>query len=480
MLGSLGDGEMEQTTGRILERSSDAIVIVRLADGAVLGINEAFFAVTGHPERELTGRHVRDLFVDLRSEVHRAGGEEGLGGVTEALIGLWTRSGELRCGHLSALVVDMGGHREAVCVIRDVRDPTPTQRRLAARERFTRIVDTSGPPLEVATSAIGALGESLRWEFGALWLKTPESDALGCAAVWRSPLADLGALEEASWRSPAWFGVGLVGRAWRQRRAAWISDAAKEPDPHGRLDEVGDLVHGWFSFPIWVGGDVVGIVEFFSCEVREPDEELLQMMEQLGGLLGRLLESAEGPTEHSNGTVADGLAGAAPPVQPLHESLWSALRDLEETVAAIAAPRELPDAMAEQASPELLQGLAASIGKLDRLLEDAVEARQQRQPATQASAVAAPSTVSPPPKVPTGLTLKAVSRRTGIPAATLRTWERRYHFLRPERSASGYRLYGEVEIARILQVKYLMEEGVRIGEAMATVRGSLHRPQATG
>lgn len=34
--------------------------------------------------------------------------------------------------------------------------------------------------------------------------------------------------------------------------------------------------------------------------------------------------------------------------------------------------------------------------------------------------------------LPAGLTLKAVSERTGIPAATVRTWERRYHFIHPQ------------------------------------------------
>ena len=62
-----------------------------------------------------------------------------------------------------------------------------------------------------------------------------------------------------------------------------------------------------------------------------------------------------------------------------------------------------------------------------------------------------------------------MSRRTGIPVATLRTWERRYQLLRPERATNGYRRYGKEEIDRILQVKQLLHQGVRIGEAMATV-----------
>jgi hypothetical protein len=109
-----------------------------------------------------------------------------------------------------------------------------------------------------------------------------------------------------------------------------------------------------------------------------------------------------------------------------------------------------PDIQSAQGPPELLRELAASIGKLDRLLEGAVEPdygdRRERQP----WAVTIPWSTERLPRIPAGLTLKAVSRRTGIPAATLRTSERRYGFVRPMRSANGYRLYGEEEIARVL------------------------------
>ena len=38
--------------------------------------------------------------------------------------------------------------------------------------------------------------------------------------------------------------------------------------------------------------------------------------------------------------------------------------------------------------------------------------------------------------------IHVVAEMTGIPAATLRAWERRYGIPSPERTASGYRLYG--------------------------------------
>jgi hypothetical protein len=58
-------------------------------------------------------------------------------------------------------------------------------------------------------------------------------------------------------------------------------------------------------------------------------------------------------------------------------------------------------------------------------------------PAPEPPAPSAEAAFEPPRALPSGLTLQAVSGRTGIPAATLRTWELRYGSIRPRRSPTG-------------------------------------------
>jgi DNA-binding transcriptional MerR regulator len=113
----------------------------------------------------------------------------------------------------------------------------------------------------------------------------------------------------------------------------------------------------------------------------------------------------------------------------------------------------------------MLGELRAEVGKLNRLLAGVLQRSAGAPPGLEPPAPSGEGT----DELPTGLTLKAVSRRTGIPAATLRTWEHRYGFMHPRRSPSGYRLYGNEEIARIERVKYLVGQGVRVGAAMRTV-----------
>ena len=57
----------------------------------------------------------------------------------------------------------------------------------------------------------------------------------------------------------------------------------------------------------------------------------------------------------------------------------------------------------------------------------------------------------------------AVSRLTGIPADTIRMWERRYAVVEPRRGEGRYRLYTRQDIARLALVKRLVDAGNAIG-----------------
>jgi methanogenic corrinoid protein MtbC1 len=69
--------------------------------------------------------------------------------------------------------------------------------------------------------------------------------------------------------------------------------------------------------------------------------------------------------------------------------------------------------------------------------------------------------------MPPTLNIAALTRRTGVPADTIRKWEQRYGVLSPERTAGGQRRYTELDVARIEWLKARIHEGYRIGEAAA-------------
>jgi DNA-binding transcriptional MerR regulator len=62
-----------------------------------------------------------------------------------------------------------------------------------------------------------------------------------------------------------------------------------------------------------------------------------------------------------------------------------------------------------------------------------------------------------------------VAEMTGVPEPTLRAWERRYGVPAPERTASGYRLYGPRDVEQVREMRRLCDEGVAAAEAARIV-----------
>ncbi|WP_423224217.1 MerR family transcriptional regulator [Candidatus Amarolinea aalborgensis] len=66
--------------------------------------------------------------------------------------------------------------------------------------------------------------------------------------------------------------------------------------------------------------------------------------------------------------------------------------------------------------------------------------------------------------------IKAVEQATGLSAATLRAWERRYGVCEPQRSESGYRLYSDRDLAALRWLKRRLEEGLAISQAVTLLQ----------
>jgi MerR family transcriptional regulator, light-induced transcriptional regulator len=67
-------------------------------------------------------------------------------------------------------------------------------------------------------------------------------------------------------------------------------------------------------------------------------------------------------------------------------------------------------------------------------------------------------------------TIKQASKLTGVPEASLRTWERRYRVVTPRRSEAGYRLYDRAAVAALATMRRLIDAGWSAAEAGRAVR----------
>ncbi|MDH3256830.1 MAG: GAF domain-containing protein, partial [Nitrospinota bacterium] len=129
------------------------------------------------------------------------------------------------------------------------------------------------------------------WPVGHLYLRDEEQDVLNPTKIWylKDP-EKFAPFKKVTEATPLALGEGLPGRVVKSGNAAWIIDVLKDKNfPRARQAiEIG--VRAGFAFPILIGTKVVGVMEFFSEEALEPDPKLLEVMEGIGYLLGRIFE----------------------------------------------------------------------------------------------------------------------------------------------------------------------------------------------
>jgi len=146
-----------------------------------------------------------------------------------------------------------------------------------------------------ATAIEPALGAAIvhvcahmRWPVGHAYLADEASGALRSTSVWyMEDEARYSAFRDATEQSVA---PGLPTRVVEAGEPAWVADVATEPDFQRAAVAAGAGLRSGFAFPVLMGTQTVGALEFFSDRPAEPDPVLLGLMAQIGVQLGRVVE----------------------------------------------------------------------------------------------------------------------------------------------------------------------------------------------
>jgi PAS domain S-box-containing protein len=162
--------------------------------------------------------------------------------------------------------------------------------RLAAQYAIVRVLAEARTLAEATPRLLQAICESLGWEHGAVWGIDHAKNELHCIEMWHTPRRKFVEFEKISRliRFPP--GVGLPGRVWATGQPAWIEDVVRDTNFPRAPVAAQEGLHGAFGFPILIRGEVAGVMEFFSSELRQPDDELLDMMAAVGSQIGQFIE----------------------------------------------------------------------------------------------------------------------------------------------------------------------------------------------
>jgi signal transduction protein with GAF and PtsI domain len=128
-----------------------------------------------------------------------------------------------------------------------------------------------------------------------------------------------------------WRGVGLPGRVWESASPAWIPDVVADTNFPRAPIAAREGLHAAFGFPILLRGQVFGVLEFFSREIREPDEHLLPM------LTSRSTDWCDADEERRDADVR-----GSPRIRSINETRISADRESDRHTSANAVTRVAP------------------------------------------------------------------------------------------------------------------------------------------
>src|ERR671930_1242808 len=151
-----------------------------------------------------------------------------------------------------------------------------------------RILAKTDRPVEVYAAVLEAIGGLLGWELGSVWEVGADDLRLRCVRTWH---AGEGApeFEALSEQIVLEQGEGLPGQVLSSGEPTWMVDAPEDANfPRASVARRVGL-HAAFGFPLHSPRGVVGVIEFFSRELREPDQRLLETMRELGSQVGQFV-----------------------------------------------------------------------------------------------------------------------------------------------------------------------------------------------
>jgi PAS domain S-box-containing protein len=217
-------------------------------------------------------------------------------------------NGEVRLVHSQGDVIrdESGRPRRMFGTVQDITERKRAEERLVAQHTVTQILAEAATLQEATPKILQAVCECLVWDVGALWSIDREAGVLRCVEVWHKESVEVQQFEATSRESTFVPGIGLPGRVWFSREPMYIPDVVRDAN-FPRAPIAGrEVLHAAFGFPILLGGDVLGVMEFFSHEIRQPDRELLNMMATLGSQIGQFIERkrAEDALHHAQAELA--------------------------------------------------------------------------------------------------------------------------------------------------------------------------------
>jgi signal transduction histidine kinase len=165
-----------------------------------------------------------------------------------------------------------------------------SERRLTAEFAVTRVLAESATLKVAAQAILRALGECLDWELGMFWSRDEQAQCLRFVDLWHAPHVKPTEFVDDSRGRTFQRGEGLIGRVWATGKPIWIPDVVTDPDFRRASMAARVGLREGFAFPVCKGEQMYGVIELFSRESREPDQNVRDMVADIGIKVGLFVD----------------------------------------------------------------------------------------------------------------------------------------------------------------------------------------------
>ena len=145
---------------------------------------------------------------------------------------------------------------------------------------------------EALQTALDQICAYTGWPVGHVYLGAADGELVS-AGTWHLAHPErYSRFREASERTRFAPGTGLVGRVSARGEPVCLEDASADPEFTRAAVATEAGLHAAVAFPVRVGREVAGVLEFYAGRVDPPSSSMLEVMEQIGTQLGRVVERA--------------------------------------------------------------------------------------------------------------------------------------------------------------------------------------------
>jgi diguanylate cyclase (GGDEF)-like protein/PAS domain S-box-containing protein len=173
---------------------------------------------------------------------------------------------------------------------RDITQRKQLEQRQTMEHAVTRLLAEGDSVADTMPRIIQTICETLGWHCGARWWWDEEARSLRCAETWSiaaKEVREFVAFSAEQRFSPS--STGLIRRAWSTGEPVWIADVSQEPGFLRAPNAAKAGLHAALAFPILIGTQPQGVMEFFLRDPREPDQSLVRVTRSIGMQLGQFI-----------------------------------------------------------------------------------------------------------------------------------------------------------------------------------------------